>query len=65
MIVEFAGGRFVANGRGAEKGRETIWRPEPFDTLDDAIASSIGWASSNSVQVVFVRGIRGCIGVNA
>jgi hypothetical protein len=65
VIIEFGGGRFVANGHGAEKGRETFWRPDPFDTLDDAIASSIDWASSHSAPVVFVRGIRGRVGLSA
>lgn len=64
VIIEFAGGRFAANGHGTEKGRETFWRPSAFDTVDEAIASSIAWASSNSVPIVYVKGIYGRVGVD-
>lgn len=59
VIIEFAGGRFVANGYGSEKALDAFWRPTAFDTLDEAIASSIAWASNNLVPVVYVRGVRG------
>ena len=57
VVIEPAGGRFVANGVSPAKGSEGYWRPPAFDTLDEAIAASIEWASKNDVFAVYVKRI--------
>jgi hypothetical protein len=64
VVIEFAGGRFVANG--FKVGQHGIyWTPAAFDTLDQAIEASVEWATENGVAAVYVRGIRGRGGVSS
>jgi hypothetical protein len=57
IVVEQAGGRFVANGFSPGKMSGTVWAPPAFDTLTTAIAASVAWADRNDVAVVYVRGV--------
>ena len=64
VVIEFGGGRFVANGFRPDEGHGIFWTPPAFDTLDEAIAASIDWASKNGVPTVYVKGVRGRVGVS-
>jgi hypothetical protein len=64
VIIEFGGGRFVANGFKPGRQSGTSWTPPAFDTLDDAIEASVEWASKNGVPAVYIKGIRGRVGIS-
>jgi hypothetical protein len=62
IVVEHAGGRFVANGFSPGKMSGAVWAPAAFPTLDEAVAASVAWAERNDVAIVYVRGIAREIG---
>jgi hypothetical protein len=56
VLVEQAGGRFVANGSIRQAGAPTLYfRPPAFRTLDEAVNAARSWAFDNSVPVVYVK----------
>jgi hypothetical protein len=58
-LIEFDGERFVANGFRPDDGQIGIyWTPAAFDTLYEAIAASIDWASANGVPAVYVKEVH-------
>jgi hypothetical protein len=65
IMVEHAGGRFVANGFAPGKMSGTVWAPPAFETLDAAVAASVAWATLNDVTNVYVRGIAREVGAPA
>jgi hypothetical protein len=58
VLIEFDGERFVANGFKPDHDQIGIyWTPAAFDTLYEAIAASIDWASANGVPLVYVKDV--------
>jgi hypothetical protein len=43
VLVEKAGEKFVANGSASGINGATFYKPAAFDTVDDAIKSSLAW----------------------
>jgi hypothetical protein len=58
IVIEHAGGRFVANGFSPGKAPGAFWAPPAFESLEDAIEASIAWADQNNVATVYVKGTR-------
>jgi hypothetical protein len=58
VVIEKAGGRFVANGFSPQKRSGTFFSPPSFNALDAAISASVDWAAQHGVPVVYVKGIR-------
>ncbi len=58
VVIEKAGGRFVANGFSPGRRSGTFFSPPSFEGLDAAISASVDWAAQHDVAVVYVKGIR-------
>lgn len=58
VVIEKAGGRFVANGFSPRKRSGTFFSPPSFAALEEAISASVDWAAQHDVPVVYVKGIR-------
>ena len=55
VLVERAGSKFAANGAVTAIDGMGVFKPEPFDTLDEAVTASLVWAEKNDVPYVYVR----------
>lgn len=56
VLVEGVKGKFVANGSSiADPKSVAYFTPAPFDSLEEAVATSARWADAHSVPCVYVR----------
>jgi hypothetical protein len=58
IVIEKAGGRFVANGFNPGKRSGSFYAPPAFKTLKAAISASVEWATRNNVPIVYLKGVR-------
>ncbi|ACK82438.1 hypothetical protein [Methylorubrum extorquens] len=55
LIAPAPDGRFIARGSVSSDRDGTFWDPQPFDTVEAAIADAQAWAKQNDVPHIFVR----------
>jgi hypothetical protein len=55
LVEPLPGGKFTARGSVIASHRLAFFNPSPFNSLDEAIASSKSWAEVNNITVMYVK----------